>query len=998
MRTKKPGVSEAIRSPMLVPGRTGKGKKARSSSNRKLPQNEENVWGSHLSRAEEAKRLSLDQAVSSAKENQLKAPLFRMNAAAKSEFIPNSLKKFISSKSQPLSVTATLTTREVSKAEDGMEPSANNFDADSVIPGVKLRIAVPSNTRERNLLKTFSPIKNLDPIKCDRLDTQFLSDIANNDVEFAHRHNAWTEDSDDAADASECSDEEDYESDCETIQNSSDCLRTDEVNTADGDIIPDFVLSTLQDSDSDETSSDMDDDVDSETSLSERDVGFVCAPRKSETRRKKRPRPTVDVPETSGTKFAKISKDNNFVRLNLRNKCATRGVSARSKTKMKKHKIEKRFFRRIASLGANSEQTSSCSSSNATGSSEAKDSPMTAENEPPKRRGRCFTCGKTGHWAYECPVKTTIEPIDGTSTCKVIESKMKVKILSRNPMNYIRESKQDLHRIERNFDPSLHPLEAGREYVRALNATKLERVFAKPFIGCFDGHQDSVTAILPSPNRLSLLYTAAADGEIRAWRATTRQCVRIRRHGQQGDSCVRGICFSRDAESLLSVGADGVINRWDVKKDDFIVDDENEEEDETPVETIMTKSMLYGVSHHAKDNVFATCGNNCSIWEESRSAPVKSFTWGVDSTHTVSFNQVETSLLAACASDRSIILYDTRESVPLRRVVMKLKCNNLAWNPMEPSIFTVANEDYNLYTFDMRNLQQPLNVHKDFTAAVMDVAYSPTGQEFVAGSQDKTIRVFPVARGHSREIYHTKRMQRVTSVAWSKDARFLFSGSDEMNVRMWKARAAEQMGARRPRQEAAADYAEALREKFAAHPEIKRIARHRQVPNHVKNARKELRDSVTSKKRKEANLRANSKKGTVPHVSERRKPVYEEVGCLVMGKRQRAAKRRYHSVDIDNFDESSEPLVKRVCPEVKIFVAEPMRDKPVTDISGIGDTLGRKLALNGFDKAYVLLGQYLVLKKNRHLFVKWLRDEFNAPVNCAVDCYTCLAEWCNAYL
>lgn len=56
--------------------------------------------------------------------------------------------------------------------------------------------------------------------------------------------------------------------------------------------------------------------------------------------------------------------------------------------------------------------------------------------------------------------------------------------------------------------------------------------------------------------------------------------------------------------------------------------------------------------------------------------------------------QVETNLLASCASDRSIILYDFRESGPLRKVVMELRSNALSWNPMEAFIFTVANEDY----------------------------------------------------------------------------------------------------------------------------------------------------------------------------------------------------------------------------------------------------------------------------------------------------------------
>jgi WD repeat and SOF domain-containing protein 1 len=61
----------------------------------------------------------------------------------------------------------------------------------------------------------------------------------------------------------------------------------------------------------------------------------------------------------------------------------------------------------------------------------------------------------------------------------------------------------------------------------------------------------------------------------------------------------------------------------------------------------------------------------------------------VDSVHHVKFSQVETHLLGAAASDNSIILYDTRNVGPVRKVVMNLRSNALAWNPMEVSFYFI---------------------------------------------------------------------------------------------------------------------------------------------------------------------------------------------------------------------------------------------------------------------------------------------------------------------
>ena len=68
--------------------------------------------------------------------------------------------------------------------------------------------------------------------------------------------------------------------------------------------------------------------------------------------------------------------------------------------------------------------------------------------------------------------------------------------------------------VPQNPDAYLHPFTLGREYQRALNATKLERVFAKPFLCGLDGHRDGIQALAKFPTRLAHVLSAASDGEV----------------------------------------------------------------------------------------------------------------------------------------------------------------------------------------------------------------------------------------------------------------------------------------------------------------------------------------------------------------------------------------------------------------------------------------------------------------------------------------------------
>ncbi|WCJ30839.1 DDB1- and CUL4-associated factor 13 [Euphorbia peplus] len=437
---------------------------------------------------------------------------------------------------------------------------------------------------------------------------------------------------------------------------------------------------------------------------------------------------------------------------------------------------------------------------------------------------------------------------------------MKVKVISRSDEDFTRERSQDLQRVFHNYDPSLRPQEKAVEYVRAVNAAKLDKIFARPFVGAMDGHIDAVSCMAKNPNYLKGIFSGSMDGDIRLWDIATRRTV-CQFPGHQG--AVRGLTASTDGQTLVSCGTDCTVRLWKVPVATIMGSDDSSDHSKEPEAVYTGKNAFWAVDHQWDGELFATAGAQVDIWNHNRSQPVNTFEWGTETVISVRFNPGDPNLLATSGSDRSIALYDLRTSSAVRKVIMRTKTNSIAWNPMEPMNFTAANEDCNCYSFDWRKLDEAKCVHKDHVSAVMDIDFSPTGREFVTGSYDRTVRIFQYNGGHSREIYHTKRMQRVFCVKFSCDATYVLSGSDDTNLRLWKANASEQLGVLHPRERRRHEYHEALKKRYNHLPEVSRIIRHRHLPKPIYVASKLRRMVTDAEKKKEDRRRAHSAAGSI---------------------------------------------------------------------------------------------------------------------------------------
>lgn len=307
---------------------------------------------------------------------------------------------------------------------------------------------------------------------------------------------------------------------------------------------------------------------------------------------------------------------------------------------------------------------------------------------------------------------------------------VKVKAICRDKNDYTRQSTGEIEKVFRNNNPKLHPFHKPREYVKALNAVKLQKVFAKPFICSLNDHTDGVKCMAKNNKNLSEVVSGAFDGQIILWDLPRRKPIF---NINSAHNFVKGLCFSNSGEEFISAGDDNTINIWtksnlfsqkEIQKNKITLTNFNQDLENPlyynykPNAVYNIEGFIDSIDHSYNEKVFATAGSIVALWNYEKSTPISTFKTSVDGFIRAKFNPVENNILLATGYDRSINIYDIRTNNPLKQTVLKNKSAAACWNPQEPFNFTIGNEDSNCYTFDMRKLDKIKMIHKDHILAV----------------------------------------------------------------------------------------------------------------------------------------------------------------------------------------------------------------------------------------------------------------------------------------
>ncbi|KAI5150948.1 DDB1- and CUL4-associated factor 13 [Enteropsectra breve] len=397
----------------------------------------------------------------------------------------------------------------------------------------------------------------------------------------------------------------------------------------------------------------------------------------------------------------------------------------------------------------------------------------------------------------------------------------KIDAVYYNKNERVKERKADVYIKKYSKDPVHHPMLLEREYVRALNATKMERMFAKPFVAALSQNTEGINLLVKDP-AAHTFATASYDNKVSVWDLTARKLVNT----ISFDDSISSIAMDTSNQIYAAQGRT-VVGPHLVYKSDARVN-----------------------SIDIAGDLAVGTGNGISIFDVERETPKNHFM--VDDVQKVKYNSSFKAIMGGITS-LSIKLFDNRTC----KDFAEINCAGahvMDFNPQQGFLLAAGNDDGNSYSYDIRNLEKPLNTFRGHANAVVSLAFSPNGKEIATGSYDKTIRFFNLKDRKSRDCYYNDRMQIVNGVAYSSDARYVVSGSDDGCLRLWKAEASAKSKPMSRAEKDSLKYKEALKEKFKNIGEISRISKHRFLPHELKMKMKTEHEKYEARQRKEEKI------------------------------------------------------------------------------------------------------------------------------------------------
>ncbi|MCC3517764.1 AAA-like domain-containing protein [Microcoleus sp. PH2017_18_LLB_O_A] len=308
------------------------------------------------------------------------------------------------------------------------------------------------------------------------------------------------------------------------------------------------------------------------------------------------------------------------------------------------------------------------------------------------------------------------------------------------------------------------------------------------YLATFAAHNDSVRSVSFSPTGDEMIATALDDKTAKFWDLQGNCLVTFIGH----NDWVRSVSFSPNGDTIATASSDKTAKLWDLQGNCLATFTGHNDR---------VTSICFSPSGDA----IATASQNktAKLWDLQGNC-LLTFTGHNDSVNSVSFNP-EGDAIATASSDKTAKLWALQGNCLVTFTGHNDRVTSICFSPTGDAIATTS-KDKTAKLWDLQgNCLVTFTGHND---SVWSVSFSPTGDTIATASQDGTAKLWDLQGNLLAEFsgYQGNLLKGeadfvelktpIYSICFSRDGKFLITGSQDGKVRFWPVESLDELLAR----------------------------------------------------------------------------------------------------------------------------------------------------------------------------------------------------------
>lgn len=392
----------------------------------------------------------------------------------------------------------------------------------------------------------------------------------------------------------------------------------------------------------------------------------------------------------------------------------------------------------------------------------------------------------------------------------------------------------DINEREYMENPKYNPLRLEKDYVRALNATKIDKFMSKPLIKTYMLHNEGINKL---ERYKTNFITASYSNEIIIWDLLQR----VVKNKYELSTVINTIgindkyCFASQDKSILLLDNQSDSNH-EFCYDELYGFNNNTIDKHKKFSTSQLNKMSYSSKIDSKytitwmnikdTNVVISTLNNYFIYSLDQNS------YAYERSGECKFIKFNASFpgLIGGINNSKMFVEDIRSNTKIISIKGAYNCFNF----YEDMLY-IGGDNYTV--FDMRNIEKPIKEY-DIVGSVLSIdnTCKHGKNRTVLGTTENIIYTFN--KEALSDIYYNQRMGLVHGVKYSGCGNYIISGSDDGNIRLWKA-ISNQKSLISAKEKKSIEERVMLQYKFKNINEIERIKKHIFLPKDIKQKIKE---------------------------------------------------------------------------------------------------------------------------------------------------------------